>query len=116
MAASYETEKIISLHSLKKARSTLEDFAKSYLYFHGLEPMDFFKFMDVLVYVESIIYCIDEMNEKDINHHVHDDNEDKRQHVDQLFLSQITNKEFDQMMKTNKAFMILISFLKATNF
>jgi len=110
---SCETEKIISFHALKKARSTLEDFAKSYLFFHGLGPMDFFKFMDVLIYVESIIYCIDEMNEEQINHH--DGNGDK-QVVDQMFLSQITNKEFDEMMNTNKAFKILISFLKANNF
>ena len=106
--SSCDMQKIISFHALKKARSTLEDFAKTYLYFHGLEPIDFLKFMDVLVYVEAIIYCIDEMNEEKVNDLSSDDAD-----VDVAYLSQVTSSEFNEMMSRNKAFNILISFLKA---
>ena len=49
--------------SRQKARTTIEDFALSYLPLHGLGVEDFFKFWDVLCYVEAAIYSMDEENE-----------------------------------------------------
>ncbi|GAX77630.1 hypothetical protein CEUSTIGMA_g5073.t1 [Chlamydomonas eustigma] len=54
----------VSLLSLQRARSTIEDFALSYLPYLGLSPeRDFFKYLDVLVWCEATIYELDEQNE-----------------------------------------------------
>jgi len=55
---------LVSFAALDKARGTLEDFAKTYLPLHGLEPVDILRFMPELVYVESAIYAMDEANEQ----------------------------------------------------
>jgi hypothetical protein len=47
----------------QKARTTIEDFALSYLPLHGLTVEGFFKYWDVLCYVEAAIYGMDEENE-----------------------------------------------------
>mmetsp|Transcript_42611 Transcript_42611/g.101170 ORF Transcript_42611/g.101170 Transcript_42611/m.101170 type:complete len:294 (-) Transcript_42611:161-1042(-) len=54
----------ISFNALRRARRTVEDFAKSYFFHLDLTiPEDFFRFLDVLVYVEGTIYQMDERNE-----------------------------------------------------
>ena len=54
----------ISLHGLSRARSTIEDFCKSYLPLHGLEPGEgLFRFLDAFVYVSASLYELDEANE-----------------------------------------------------
>lgn len=48
-----------------RSRTTLEDFVQSYFPLHGLLiPDDFFKFLDILVFVEASIYAMDEENER----------------------------------------------------
>jgi hypothetical protein len=54
---------MISYRSLRRARHTLDDFAKTYLPFHGLHAVDFFNYMPLLVFVECSIYQMDEENE-----------------------------------------------------
>lgn len=56
--------KTITFNGLRKARSTLTDFAKSYLIFHSISELAFFDWLDVLVYVECMIYQLDEQNEE----------------------------------------------------
>ncbi|CAL5221125.1 g3261 [Coccomyxa viridis] len=59
-----ECQPIISFRSLKRARTTIEDFALTYFPYHGLKiPEDFFKHLDILVFVEATIYAVDEANE-----------------------------------------------------
>ena len=41
----------------------LDDFAKTYLLFHGLGSNDFFEYLPLLVFVEAAIYGMDEENE-----------------------------------------------------
>ncbi|KAG2490904.1 hypothetical protein HYH03_010817 [Edaphochlamys debaryana] len=53
----------VSFKALQRAKSTLEDFAKSYFPYLGLKLEDFFRFLDVLVWVEASIYQLDEDNE-----------------------------------------------------
>ena len=53
----------VPLANRQKARTTIEDFALSYLPLHGLGVEAFFKFWDVLCYVEAAIYSMDEENE-----------------------------------------------------
>ena len=56
---------LISLHALQRARTTIEDFALSYLPMHGLAPQDgLLRFLDVLVYVSAALYELDEENER----------------------------------------------------
>lgn len=52
-----------SLAHRQKARTTIEDFALSYLPLHNLKLEDFFKYWDVLCFVEAAIYSMDEENE-----------------------------------------------------
>lgn len=54
----------VSFHSLKRARTTIEDFVKTYFLFHGLEAGDFFQYMPILLFVEATIYQMDEENEQ----------------------------------------------------
>lgn len=55
----------ISYKALKRSRTTIEDFVKSYFPLQGLDPaQDVFKYLDILVFVEATIYQMDEDNEK----------------------------------------------------
>ena len=57
-------EATVSLRGLTRARTTIEDFAKSYLPLHGLHPHDgLLRHLDVLVYVSASLYEMDELNE-----------------------------------------------------
>ncbi len=48
----------------QRSRTTIEDFTLSYFPYLGLDPLrDFFRFMDVLVWLEGTVYQLDEMNE-----------------------------------------------------
>ena len=121
-----ENTNIISFRSLKKARSTLEDFAKTYLIYHNLTSDHFYKFMDILVFVESIIYSIDEWNEKQANtytsntkqsmrsdHDINNNDHDLNQLDSKCWLKNlaITQNEFIEQVANNKALNILVSFL-----
>eukprot|EP01083_Nonionella_stella_P188831 697000_1 len=107
-----DVEKIVSFHALQKARSTLEDFAKTYLYYHALEPLDFLRYMDVLIYVECIIYSIDEINEEQVQDTA---NDECKSEITKSYLDGITDSEFKKMREDNNAFKILICFLKEHN-
>lgn len=51
-------------HCSQRARTTLEDFSLSYLPYLGLSPVkDFFRHLDVLVWLEASVYQLDEHNE-----------------------------------------------------
>ncbi|GIL64075.1 hypothetical protein Vafri_18050 [Volvox africanus] len=55
----------ISFKAMQRARATIEDFSRSYFPYVGLSlPDDFFKYLDVLVWVEATIYQLDEDNEQ----------------------------------------------------
>lgn len=58
----------VSFAALDRARGTLEDFSKTYLPMHGLEPADFVRFLPELTFVESLIYAMDEENEHLASH------------------------------------------------
>eukprot|EP00850_Spirogloea_muscicola_P013940 SM000097S24793 [mRNA] locus=s97:267329:270730:- [translate_table: standard] len=56
----------VSLPSMERAQSTLEDFISSYFMFHGLDcrrPEDVCRHLPTLCFVESFIYQLDEANE-----------------------------------------------------
>eukprot|EP00270_Netrium_digitus_P016402 TRINITY_DN5880_c0_g1_i1.p1 TRINITY_DN5880_c0_g1~~TRINITY_DN5880_c0_g1_i1.p1 ORF type:complete len:318 (-),score=85.74 TRINITY_DN5880_c0_g1_i1:12-914(-) len=58
---------VVSLAAMERARSTLEDFVRSYFMFHGLDafnPADVFKHLPVLQFTEAFIYQLDEENEQ----------------------------------------------------
>lgn len=81
----------ISYKALKRSRTTIEDFVKSYFPLHGLDPaQDVFKYLDILVFVEATIYQMDEDNEK-----VCAEGEQSDQHVlngEQAILGVLENK------------------------
>ncbi|XP_024372032.1 uncharacterized protein [Physcomitrium patens] len=68
-SASYEggvVNCLISFKSMERARSTLEDFCRSYFMFHNMDvhnPIHVFRYLPLLVFVESYIYQLDEQNE-----------------------------------------------------
>ena len=63
------TVRTVSLVALQRARTTLEDFTFSYFPYLGLSPLaDFFKYMDVLVWLEATVYELDEQNERMSKH------------------------------------------------
>ena len=53
----------LSFNALCRARTTLEDFSRFYLSYHGLHLEDFFRWLPLLVFVECSIYQLDEDNE-----------------------------------------------------
>ncbi|WVZ05127.1 hypothetical protein V8G54_018473 [Vigna mungo] len=62
-----ENMPMVGLDSMEMANSTLEDFCRSYLMFHGLDvskPQSIFKHLPILSFTESYIYQLDKMNEK----------------------------------------------------
>jgi len=54
---------VLSLHGLERARTTVEDFCKSYLPLHGVLLEAAFLHLDVIVYVSASLYELDEANE-----------------------------------------------------
>ena len=54
----------ISFNGLRRARTTLADFSRFYLAYHGLARDDFFRWLPLLVFVEASIYQLDEDNEE----------------------------------------------------
>lgn len=85
---------LVSYNALKRARTTLEDFALSYLPYYGLTVhQDWFKYMDVLVFVEGLIYQLDEDNEAICRQyercHLSDDDSSPGLQVVREFLAQI---------------------------
>lgn len=54
---------LISYNALRRARHTIEDVVLTYLPLHGLQLRDFLRWWDVLVFVEGLIYELDEANE-----------------------------------------------------
>ncbi|TKY47669.1 hypothetical protein E2542_SST29729 [Spatholobus suberectus] len=62
-----ENTPMVGLDSMQMAKSTLEDFCRSYFMFHGLDvskPQSIFKYLPILSFTESYIYQLDKMNEK----------------------------------------------------
>ncbi|CAK9860937.1 unnamed protein product [Sphagnum jensenii] len=57
---------MVALKDMERGRSTLEDYCRSYFMFHGLDvhdPVHVFRHLPVLMFVESFIYKLDELNE-----------------------------------------------------
>ncbi|KAI3665085.1 hypothetical protein L6452_43703 [Arctium lappa] len=58
---------MISLDSMQRANSTLEDFCRSYFMFHEMDANSaesIFKYLPLLFFTESFIYQLDTINEK----------------------------------------------------
>eukprot|EP00928_Gymnodinium_smaydae_P097460 TRINITY_DN8833_c0_g2_i1.p1 TRINITY_DN8833_c0_g2~~TRINITY_DN8833_c0_g2_i1.p1 ORF type:complete len:386 (-),score=90.50 TRINITY_DN8833_c0_g2_i1:6-1163(-) len=55
----------LSFESLRRARATVEDFARSYFPLHRVPVDAFLNFMDVLYFVEASLYESDERNEQE---------------------------------------------------
>lgn len=54
----------VSFAALDRARGTLDDFARTYLPLHNLAPVEIVRFLPELAFVESMIYEMDEDNER----------------------------------------------------
>ncbi|XP_066349761.1 uncharacterized protein [Miscanthus floridulus] len=70
---------MVGFDAMTRAKSTLEDFCRSYFMFHGLDvntPQAIFKYLPVLSFTESYMYQLDASNE-DCLHVVPDDNTSK---------------------------------------
>jgi hypothetical protein len=48
----------VSFAALSRARGTIEDFSRTYLPLHGLEPAAIVQFLPELLFVESAIYAV----------------------------------------------------------
>ncbi|KAG0618075.1 hypothetical protein M758_4G036700 [Ceratodon purpureus] len=60
---------MVSFKSMERARSTVEDFCRSYFMFHDMDvrnPTHVFRHLPLLVFVESYIYQLDEQNEEQL--------------------------------------------------
>ncbi|XP_044470293.1 uncharacterized protein LOC123199388 isoform X2 [Mangifera indica] len=67
LASHYDDRAMVGLDAMQRANSTLEDFCRSYLMFHGMDagsPQAIFKYLPVLSFTESYIYQLDTLNEK----------------------------------------------------
>ncbi|CAL8468971.1 g8512 [Coccomyxa elongata] len=54
----------ISFNALRRSRTTIEDFVQTYFPYHNMQiPQDFFKYLDLVLFVEATIYQADETNE-----------------------------------------------------
>lgn len=61
---------LIGLDAMERAKSTLEDFCRSYFMFHDVDvhkPGSWFKYLPILTFVESYIYQLDRLNEEVLN-------------------------------------------------
>jgi len=58
-----ECQPTISYLSLKRAQTTIDDFVRSYFFFHSLDPLEILKHFPLLIFVECTIYQMDEENE-----------------------------------------------------
>ncbi|EPS65008.1 hypothetical protein M569_09772, partial [Genlisea aurea] len=60
-------EAVVSMNSMLRSNSTLEDFCRSYFMFHDLDinqPREIFRFLPILSFTESYIYQLDGLNEE----------------------------------------------------
>eukprot|EP00252_Welwitschia_mirabilis_P021236 TRINITY_DN5378_c0_g1_i9.p1 TRINITY_DN5378_c0_g1~~TRINITY_DN5378_c0_g1_i9.p1 ORF type:complete len:384 (-),score=79.71 TRINITY_DN5378_c0_g1_i9:440-1591(-) len=58
---------LVQLEAMEKAKSTMEDSCKSYFMFHEIDfhkPDSWFKYIPILMFVESYIYQLDIINEE----------------------------------------------------
>lgn len=99
---------ILSFYSLRKARRVLAITSSLYMYFHNLKPKDFFNYMDVLTFVESIVYLIDRDSEGS--------DASEKFKFDFSNLYEISEKEFSSSTNTNRYISVLCEFLKNHNF
>ncbi|CAN6275872.1 unnamed protein product [Urochloa humidicola] len=61
---------MVGFDAMTRAKSTLEDFCRSYFMFHGLDvnsPQSIFKYLPVLSFTESYIYQLDASNEDSLD-------------------------------------------------
>ncbi|KAG2572476.1 hypothetical protein PVAP13_7KG296820 [Panicum virgatum] len=88
---------MVGFDAVTRAKSTLEDFCRSYFMFHGLDinnPQSVFKYLPVLSFTESFIYQLDASNEDSLDP-VSDDSssskalERKKEVFDETSLSQM---------------------------
>ncbi|CAF4335163.1 unnamed protein product [Didymodactylos carnosus] len=100
---------VLSFHGLRKARRVLQYISCQYMYYHNLEPKDFMTYMDILTFVESAIYLIDEVNEQA------DENE-KRFKFDFSNKNILSDNEFFDNVNRNYQLSTLFYFLKNHNF
>jgi len=88
---------MVGFDAMTRAKSTLEDFCRSYFMFHGLDvnnPQSVFKYLPILSFTESYIYQLDASNEDSLDP-VSDDSssskalERKKKVFDETSLSQM---------------------------
>ncbi|PVH35398.1 hypothetical protein PAHAL_7G172000 [Panicum hallii] len=88
---------MVGFDAMTRAKSTLEDFCRSYFMFHGLDvnnPQFVFKYLPILSFTESYIYQLDASNEDSLDL-VSDDSssskalERKKEAFDETSLSQM---------------------------
>ncbi|GLJ48750.1 hypothetical protein SUGI_1028070 [Cryptomeria japonica] len=61
---------LVGLNAMERAKSTLEDFCRSYFMFHDLDVHrleTLFKYLPILTFVESYIYQLDGLNEETLH-------------------------------------------------
>ncbi|XP_039818324.1 uncharacterized protein LOC120680828 isoform X2 [Panicum virgatum] len=61
---------MVGFDAMTRAKSTLEDFCRSYFMFHGLDvnnPQSVFKYLPILSFTESYIYQLDASNEDSLD-------------------------------------------------
>ncbi|XP_052189520.1 uncharacterized protein LOC127799489 isoform X2 [Diospyros lotus] len=63
----HEDMAMVGLTAMQDAKSTLEDFCRSYFMFHDMDvnkPQSIFRYLPILSFTESYIYQLDRLNEK----------------------------------------------------
>lgn len=56
----------LGYEALRRSRATVEDFARSYFFLHGMPVDAFLQIMDVLIFVEASLYEVDEFVEAQV--------------------------------------------------
>ncbi|CAO2035266.1 unnamed protein product [Urochloa humidicola] len=97
---------MVGFDAMTRAKSTLEDFCRSYFMFHGLDvnsPQSIFKYLPVLSFTESYIYQLDASNEDSLDLVPNNSNsskelERKKEAFDDTSLSQMI-EPLDRLLK-----------------
>ncbi|CAN6269980.1 unnamed protein product [Urochloa humidicola] len=97
---------MVGFDAMTRAKSTLEDFCRSYFMFHGLDvnsPQSIFKYLPVLSFTESYIYQLDASNEDSLdlvpnNSSTSKELESKKEASDDTSLSQMI-EPLDSLLK-----------------
>lgn len=104
-----DQNRVLSFRSLKKARRIIEFFSNNYMHHHNMKPSDSVRYIDHLMFTESLVYLVDDENEKY-------DHRERKLNYDFSSIDTLSEHELYENINRNQALSALFYYLKQYGF